>query len=466
MTSRPKSRRALKKFLKEEYEIAIPDKLICDGDHSSPFDYLWHAARGNQGDCVVWANRAGGKSYLAAIASLLDQRWAANFHVRILGGSQDQSSMVYEHYCDVLRRQELDIVRGKILKTKTLFTNNSTVNILTQSEKNVRGQHVQRLRCDEVELFDRGVMRAAQFVAQSKGGHKAAIELFSTMHKPYGLMAEQIAIAVKRHVPIYKWCVWEVIERCVGRSCSRCPLDGDCQQKARRANGYLSIDDCIDYLQRSSRAAWESEMLCLRPSRDNVVFDTFDTAVHVANVAYDANLPLYRAIDFGFVNPFVCLFVQVGPDLTVRVIDEYVKQRALVSENLRTVGAMYPVPEERIAATFCDPAGAARNDVTGTSPVRVLRDMGVRVRYRRSGLGEGIELVRRHLMGGDNKVRLVVSPRCVRLIEALNCYHYPDEITTDAEVPAKDGIYDHPIDALRYFFVSYLSRRRGGTRSY
>jgi len=466
MDGRPKNRRQLKEYLKSEFGVRVPDRHVCGAGHASPFDYLWHAARGDQGDCIVWANRAGGKSFLAALASVIDQESCGDFHVRILGGSQDQSAMVYDHYTGLLRSRELDLVRGKILKTRTEFTNRSTVNILTQSEKNVRGQHVQRLRCDEIELFDRGVMAAAHFVTQSKAGHKAALEIFSTMHRPYGIMSEQVKRSQELGVPLYKWCLWEVIERCRGRSCSRCKLADDCQGKARRADGFLAIDDCLDYLRRSSRSSWESEMLCQRPTLDNVVFDTFAASVHVRPVQFDPNLPLYRAIDFGFVNPFVCLWIQVDRYGMVRVIDEYLRTRRLVATNIDAVIARYPTVEERIGGTFCDPAGAARNDVTGSSPISVLRSHGVRVRCRRSGIQEGIELIRRHLMSADKIVRLQIDPKCVRLIEALESYHYPEQGVNADESPLKDGVYDHPIDALRYFFVNYLSRGRSGTRPY
>ena len=59
-------------------------------------------------------------------------------------------------------------------------------------------------------------------------------------------------------------------------------------------------------------------MPCLRPSLENAVC-RFDLAVHVGPVDYQPTLPLYRAIDFGFVNPFVCLWIQT--DRTGRVCD-------------------------------------------------------------------------------------------------------------------------------------------------
>ena len=160
------------------------------------------------------------------------------------------------------------------------------------------------------------------------------------------------------------------------RSCSRCPLNSDCQGKARKANGYLKIEDVLAQMRRSSRSAFESEMLCIRPSLENVVFAEFDPAVHIAPVDYNQNLPLYRAIDFGFVNPFVCLWIQVDGNGTVRVIDEYVKSRQTIDAHADEIKNRTPCGEDNVIATFCDPAGAGVNDVSGTSPVCRLRAGG------------------------------------------------------------------------------------------
>lgn len=208
-------------------------------------------------------------------------------------------------------------------------------------------------------------------------------------------------------------------------------------------------------------------MLCKRPSRENVVFDEFGPAIHIRQVDYDPNLPLYRALDFGFVNPFVCLWIQVDNDGVVRVIDEYVRSRATIDVHAEEIKSRTPVDEGRVAATFCDPAGKNTNDVTGTSVVRELRTLGIITRFRRSGILEGIELIRRAIKAGDGKSRLVISPRCQRLIEAMRSYHYPENTSSNrAELPLKDGLYDHPIDALRYFFVNYKHSSKAASRRY
>jgi len=472
--TRPRTRRDLKNYVKVFLGIDIPDKRICS-DHNSPVDYLWHSFSAEfaaetqaNADAIIWANRSGGKTELAAIATLLDCTFKPNCQVRILGGSGEQAGRMYEYLTGFLRNSFEEFLAEPVRKSKCRFANGSAVEVLTQSPMSVRGQHIHKLRCDEVELFDCEVFAAAKFTTHSTAGLVAAMELISTMYRPYGLMQRIVSSAGQLGTPVFKWCLWEVIEKCTDRSCSQCPLWSDCQGKAKRADGYLKIDDCITAMRRASRASWEAEMLCKRPSLENVVFDEFAPATHVRQLDYDPNLPVYRSLDFGFVNPFVCLWIQVDEDGVVRVIDEYVRSRATIDVHADEIKQRTPDGEGRVAATFCDPAGKSVNDVTGTSVVRELRTLGIVTRYRRSGILDGLELIRRAIRAGDGKNRLVISSRCQRLIEAMRCYHYPEPGTAAAagELPLKDGVYDHPIDALRYFFVNYKRSSKGVSRRY
>ncbi|MDO8302895.1 MAG: hypothetical protein Q7T18_06625 [Sedimentisphaerales bacterium] len=286
----PTTKANLKTYVNTFLNIDVPDKKICDG-HCAPMDYLWHGFSSDMrvgrdakscvstnGDCIVWANRGGGKTQLAAALTLLDCIFKPNCQVRILGGSLEQSSRMYEYLVNFAESNFADAIQDRALAGKCRFKNKSRVEVLTQSSRNVRGRHVQKLRCDEVELFDEDILTAAQFVPNSKDGILASMEIISTMHRPYGLMQKAVAHAQQNHTPIFQWCLWEVIQKCVDRNCSQCPLWCDCGGKAKNAAGFLAIDDCIAQMQRSSRAAWESEMLCLRPSLENAVFAEFNPA--------------------------------------------------------------------------------------------------------------------------------------------------------------------------------------------
>jgi hypothetical protein len=469
---RPRTKRDLWNYVKVFMGIEVPCESNCAG-HNAPLDYLWHAyntdfsSRSN-GDCIVWANRGGGKTEIAAIATLLDCVFKPRCDVRILGGSLEQSGRMYEYLTDFTHRGFEVFLDGPVRKSRCKFVNGSSVEVLPQSSRSIRGRHIHKLRCDEVELFDEQVFAGAKFITQSTNSITGAMEMISTMHRAYGLMQQLVNQAGKNRTPVFKWCIWETIEKCVDRSCSRCPLWSYCGGKAKHACGYIKIDDCITQMQRSSRAAFEAEMLCEKPSLENVVFAEFDLDVHVAAVDYDTSLPLYRAIDFGFVNPFVCLWLQVETGGCVRVIDEYVRTRAAIDVHAAEIIRRTPCDESAVGATFCDPAGAARNDVTGTSTTKELKAMGIRTRYRRSSILEGIELIRRALRAGDGQTKLIINLKCSRLIEAMQCYHYPDisSIGANSELPVKDGVYDHPIDALRYFFVGCQAQTKTTSRRY
>jgi hypothetical protein len=539
--ARPQSPEALWLFVRSLYGLAVPRKAVCPG-HAAPMDYLAQSILRPGRDLVVWASRGGAKTELGSVAAHLDSILRPGCQTRILGGSLDQSEKMYEYmtakWQGVMRR----LLGREPTARRTELVNGSVIEVLTQSPRSVRGQRVHRLKCDEVDEFSPDVWQAAQFVTQSSAGRDgrwipAQMEVFSTMHRPFGPMAGIVDGIIKRgtsergtrnaergtqdeesatetadargnnlepagnltpgacvprsefrvqssHGPLlFKWCLWEVIEPCreADRSCSTCPLWEDCGGRAREADGYFPIDDAIAQKSRASRAAWQAEMLCQRPRADKLVFAEFEPARHVAPVSYAEGLPLYRTLDFGYANPFVCLWAQVeecgrrpgdlggadpasvDPDLSrvrLRVVREYVARERPVSEHARQMAARDPGP---VLATYADPAGWQRSDVTGTGPCQELARLGVPVRTPRAGILEGVELLRRLLKDRPGGPGLVIDPSCAWLIRALQEYHWDEsDAGLRSERPAKDGP-DHAVDALRYL-VTGLWLRRGAVR--
>ena len=176
---RPKTRQDLKNYVKVFLGVDVPDRQICP-EHNSPMDYLWYSFAADfsawaeahptltrntrdaprttiNADCIVWANRTGGKTELAAVATLLDCIFKSGCQVRILAGSGEQAGRMYEYLTHFIHNGYDEYIDGPVFKTKCRFTNGSAVEVLTQSPTSVRGQHVQKLRCDEVELFDEDV---------------------------------------------------------------------------------------------------------------------------------------------------------------------------------------------------------------------------------------------------------------------------------------------------------------------
>jgi hypothetical protein len=317
----------------------------------------------------------------------------------------------------------------------------------------VRGLHVQKLRCDEVEMFEPDVWEAAQLATRSRGTTKGTVEVFSTLHRPGGLMNKIVDKAEKTGAKIIKWCILEVLEKCPeARLCESCDLYEDCQGIAKKkCDGFVSIDDVIAMKRRVGKEMWESEMLCLRPSMDRSVFRPFDPALHVTeHPPLEGDRKLWHGIDFGYCAPFVCLWI-AAHDNGFFVIDEYVQELQTIDVHIEVIQRR---PHGSVRMVACDPAGSARNEQTGKSNVEALGDAGFTVKKRHSYILDGVEKIRAALRPAAGAPRLFIHPRCKQLIAAMQAYSYGDR---GGEVPIKDGIHDHPIDALRYFFVNYES---------
>ena len=168
-----------------------------------------------------------------------------------------------------------------MLKTYTKMVGEDSIQILTASSKSVWGPHPQKLKLDEVDKMDPEIYEAALFIPQSAKDIKASIQIYSTMHKAYGLMNRVITEAASSGYRIFKWCIFDVMERCLNRDCDTCPLWEDCGGKARKADGFLKIEDAITKKRMASQAAWEAEALCRMPSQEGLIYKEFDIALHV-----------------------------------------------------------------------------------------------------------------------------------------------------------------------------------------
>lgn len=359
----PQTPDELHAWLVQHLGITFPRSPLLR-DHATPFDYLVHSffdgtftkPRGARAvdrtngalqpaqadaplDCVVWANRGGGKTFLGAIATLLDLLFKPGIEIRILAGSLEQGRRLHTHlrrFFDNSRRPEFaELVAGKITHDRLALTNGSEVELLAASQTSVRGTRVQVLRCDEVDLFGEDLWEAAQLVTRSKtieladGSSRVIpgkVECLSTMHLPHGLMHRVVSEARSGTRRLFRWGVVDVLESCPAqRPCrseknpqspkqqtetppgsnedsapalgeapgeaDEAPRDGDCplwrecrgraKLRPKSVAGHLTIDDAITMKRRVSMPTWEAEMLCLRPRRTDSVLPEFNPAVHV-----------------------------------------------------------------------------------------------------------------------------------------------------------------------------------------
>ena len=509
--ARPETGDALHAWIARVLGVEVPRRALLDG-HASPFDYLRFAFFGDMAggalsggdgpaDCVVWANRGGGKTFLGAVATCLDLVFKPGIAVRILGGSLEQSRRMHAHLAALFDRDALrPLVAGKITRDRVTLRNGSSCEVLAQSQTSVRGTRVQKLRCDEVELFDPELWEAAQLVTRSaQCGDvfvRGSVEALSTMHRPHGMMFRIVREASEGSRRLFKWGVVDVLGACADdRQCEGsepAPIDGEgcdggrdeghgqrrgacalldaCAGRAKIRDatgspaGHIPVRDAIDLRARVGAHTWEAEMLCLRPRRDGCVLPEFDPRVHVAGAFPDDAQPddarsdgnhsgeLVAGVDFGFRAPTVILWGMVDPRGCLWITREHAASEMLLDTTIALLRER-PAP----AWVGVDPAGRQRHEQTGRSNIQQMRRAGIVVRDARIAMMEGLGLVRARLRPAQAGAApaLMVMARCEKLIESIERYRYPED-RPESLSPIKDGS-DHAVDALRYL-VQNLDR--------
>jgi len=137
----------------------------------------------------------------------------------------------------------------------------------------------------------------------------------------------------------------------------------------------------------------------------------------------------FRSIDFGYENPFVCLYIVVDPSDRVYIYAEYYQRWRTVEKHSE---ALNEQADREYEYTVCD--------VSGASERATLRENGIDTIATQTDVVAGLEVVRQHLkLRDDGKPGLYVSSRCIETIKEFNQYHYPE--SGNVEIPAKE--HDH-----------------------
>ncbi len=455
--------------------VRVPDRPMIRG-HACPLDYLTHACvvGDEPRDCVVWANRGGGKTFYAALATMLDLVLKPGIEIMLLGGSLEQAGRMHAHLRSFFEREALlPFVKGRVTEKRIALENGSRATIAAASPTAIRGSRPTILRCDEAELLDRDLWTAAQLTPRSLRLENgvlvpAAIEALSTHHRAGGLMHDLIASARGDDPPrrLFRWGVLDVLERCADEhDCESCVLHEECRGRAKKPReGHVHIRDAVRSKKRVDIRTWRSEMLSQRPSRSDAVYPEFDAATHVAPFEVDTSdggIAWYMGVDFGFRAPTAMLWGCVGADNVLRIVDERVEAEVTIARHCEAVRrSPWPLP----SWMGVDPAGNQRSDQTGLSPITVLRRSGFAVRSRRTRLEDGLRAVRARLAPAVGGPTLLVHERCEQLIEAMRTYRFA-ESEGEAPAPAKDGP-DHVADALRYLIVNLDASTPSKARAY
>lgn len=193
--------------------MVIPSKAVCPG-HVAPFDAFCSAYFAEYPICVWHASRGfGGKTFmLATLTAVEAAKMGAN--VSLLGGSAEQAERIHEYLGKLWGHPGAPrhLLVSDPTARRTRFTTGNYVRALSASQKSVRGLHPERLRFDEIDEADIGIINASLGQTMSRPGIAAQTVFSSTRQYADGSMTEILRRAATGGWPIFTWCYKETME--------------------------------------------------------------------------------------------------------------------------------------------------------------------------------------------------------------------------------------------------------------
>ncbi len=154
----------------------------------------------------------------------------------------------------------------------------------------------------------------------------------------------------------------------------------------------------------------------------------------------------YRGIDFGFVNPFVCLWAAVDHDGRIYFYREHYKTKTLLVDHARMIKAADVCNDQRDVVRYSQTV--ADHD---TQDVAELRSHGIATTKARKSVSVGIQKVKARLaVQADGKPRMFFFSSLVHTRKELRSYRWSDKALKDE--PIKES--DHAMDAMRYIVMA------------
>lgn len=193
----------------------IPRVAVCPG-HVAPFRAFADAYFARYPSMIWKASRGlGGKSRTLAVLGLTEAA-LLGIEVTILGGSFAQSQNVHDATKEAWSWHAAP--RALLDRAPTRFDTNllngGHLRTLTASQTSVRGPHPPRLRMDEIDEMEQGILDAALGQPMEQEGVQGFViptqtVMSSTHQYPDKAMSEMISRAHREGHPVYEWCFKE-----------------------------------------------------------------------------------------------------------------------------------------------------------------------------------------------------------------------------------------------------------------
>jgi len=178
---------------------------------------------------------------------------------------------------------------------------------------------------------------------------------------------------------------------------------------------------------------------------EGAVYNEFDESVHVeAPFPIPADWRRVRAIDFGYTNPFVCLWGALDNDGRLHVYREHYKERTRTAEHADIIKDLSS--GESFLWTVADHDAGERAE---------LESRGLRTEKAMKDIREGVQAVKNRLATqNDGRPRLFFFSNLANTLSEIYDYVWREsrDGANSREEPVKEN--DHAMDALRYMVMA------------
>lgn len=177
-------------------------------------------------------------------------------------------------------------------------------------------------------------------------------------------------------------------------------------------------------------------------SFEGLIFPEFNRDVHVQEFPYNPQWENWWGLDFGYSDPFICLDIMIDPMDRVYVWREYVKSYVSTVEHGHLLKQRENPNDYHINAIAADPKGA--------DEIATLEMIIGGIRHNSMGVSLGYEAIKQAMKKrSDGWPGLFIHPSCTETIRSIENLR-ANENKSGYELTR--GQFDHPADALRYFF--------------
>jgi hypothetical protein len=506
----PQTDDELHAWIIKEFGIDVPRVSVCP-DHDAPFKFLSDLYFERVDSAILVANRGGSKTFLTALLHYLNGRFKAGCEMATIGAILEQAKIAYAHF-KRFSRDSKGQQRPEVLSVKaeeSHFRNGSWLKTLPGTLSSVNGPHPQKVHFDEVEIADPVVYQESRQMAAGKklpdGRTIKAQDIITSTRKYAQGLVQQILDEIEENAKAgkhstftkYFWCIFETAAQVENCQCAlpdlseqeRCPCDRVqqgkwddgtprtlkqvCQGRFYKSRGFKPLEDIINTFSQSSRAIWEAQQECSKPSTELLYIPAFDIEKHgIRNWQPNPDYgPIYQSVDFGGTNPHGVSWYQIlrhevdavsysGKPIRLKEGSVICFDEIYVSEIGNKKLAKWVVVKENewrkifprfeVSLRFADPAAkAARLDWRAHRPPLKT------VFYATREFEEHIKVIGDYF---DDDLFRIDADRCQMWIEEAEAWRRKPETGKELEV------FNHLMAAFRYFCANISSIERSSRR--